>query len=167
MSHIDEQRLMELALGAVTATPGEEQHLAECGECASALATEHGMSEWLATVPQPMAPDDFVVRATYAYVAELGRRTYRTPVLALSGIAAMLLPALILVASAWADTLARLSSWAVAVRALGDVFFSLVRAAHAPGLTLVAAQAVLLCVGIGVLGRLMWLTSPRMQEASR
>ena len=168
MSHIDDQRLMELAV-ASTPDDAEAAHLAACALCAGALAAEQGLTAWLATVQQPAAPEDFLARVTSAYAVEMSHQTYRAPVLAFGGIAAMLLPLAVLALSAWTDIVAGVSSWAVAVRALGEVVLSLMRAVSSPsspGLTLIAVQAALLIGGLSVLARLMWMTSPA-QEAGR
>ncbi len=168
MSHIDEQRLMELAMES-RPSDAEAAHLADCRLCAEALAAEQGLTAWLATVPQPAAPEAFVARVTDAYVMAMSRQTYRTPVLAFGGIAAMLLPLAMLALSAWTDIVARLSSWAVAVRALGEVASGLMRTVgspSSPGLTLIAVQAALLVGGLSVLARLMWMTQPA-REATR
>lgn len=169
MSHIDEQRIMELALGSEP-NRGEADHLEACALCAEAFASEQGLTSWLATVPQPVAPEGFLERVTDAYATELGHKTYRAPVLALGGIAAMLIPVTLLALSAWTDVLARLMSWAVAVKALGEVGFGLMRALGSPsslGMTLVVTQVLLLLGGLGVLARLMWVTNPAGQEAVR
>lgn len=167
MSHIDDQRLMELALAAAPDTR-EAEHLAACSLCAEALAAEQGLTAWLATVPQPAAPEDFLARVSSAYAARMSRQTYRAPVLAFGGIAAMLLPLAVLALSAWTDIVARLSSWVVAVRALGEVALSLMgtmSSPSSPGATLIAVQAALLIAGLTVLGRLMWMTSPAQETA--
>jgi hypothetical protein len=167
MSHIEEQRLMELAVAAAP-DDTEAAHLAACNVCAEAIAAEQGLTAWLATVPQPIAPEGFLACVTRAYSVEMSRRTYRAPVLAFSGIAAMLLPLTVLALSAWTDILASLSSWAVAVRALGVVGVGLMRTVSSPsspGLTLIALQAALLMAGLGILARLMWMTSPGPEAA--
>ncbi len=160
---------MELAL-AVPPSDHETTHLASCPSCAQALAAEQGLTEWLATVPQPLAPADFLARVTNAYVFALGRQSYRAPLLAFGGIAAMLLPLALLALSAWTNTVASLSSWVVALRALGEVTLSLMRTVgspSSPGATLIAVQVALLLGALGVLARLMWMTAPTTQEATR
>lgn len=168
--HIDEQRLMEIALGAVSSTDAEEQHLVDCQNCADILVAEQGLTNWLTTVPQPVAPDNFMMRLDQAFVHHTRGQTERTPIYALMGVAALLLPALVVVASAWSDVLARLSSWVVALRALTEVGYDVMHSAgspQSPGLMLVAIQAAMLIAGVGVLTRLMWVTAPAGREASQ
>jgi hypothetical protein len=56
------------------------------------------------------------------------------------------------------------------MRALGEIGLGLagaVSSPSSPAVALIAVQAILLFAGLGVLARLMWMTSKAAQEATR
>jgi len=78
MTHLEELRLMELGLGAASASADEAVHLAQCPVCADALAAERLLSQALEALPQPEVPAGFVMRTRTRFLeAQAQRRQWQ------------------------------------------------------------------------------------------
>lgn len=81
MKHLDEIRLMELALEPGSAMDAEEKaHLAQCAECREQLESEKELTTCIEQMPAFRAPDHFVAHAVAKFSAEY-LKTVQTPVL--------------------------------------------------------------------------------------
>ena len=70
MEHLDEIRLMELALDEDLApSEAEASHLETCPLCAGSLASEKHLTESLGEIAHRPVPDGFTERATQRFIS--------------------------------------------------------------------------------------------------
>lgn len=155
MTHINEQRLMELALGAITQSSEDAEHLRTCEQCRTALAAETDFSLTLQAIPVEPAPTFLAARIEEAYAVAMAQRApSRAPVFALAVTLLALLPLSVVMIGHWTDVLASLSAIAVVAR----VFISLVvRQGWAP--LMLAAHVAMLLSGTAIVMRLLRATT--------
>jgi hypothetical protein len=149
MKHIDEQRLMELALGLAPVS-AEAEHMAECGECAAMLAREAEFSLMLSSMPLVAPPAGLMRQIEDAFVV----RSARAPAVALALTAVVLAPLTVMVLGRWTELLSNIGSFAIVVRALAGLVFE-----HGSTPVVLAVQAALLLGGLAVLARLLRATA--------
>jgi hypothetical protein len=162
MAHLDDQRLMELALGAATQTCEDAAHLRECVQCREALAAEADFSTSLRAVPIEPAPPFLAPRIGAAYAEAMAQRApSRAPLFAFAATLLVLAPLSLVMLGRWADVLASLWSMAVVTRVLTRLVVT-----HGSAPSMLAVQAVMLLGGTAVVMRLLRTTAPA-PEATR
>lgn len=91
MNHLDEIRILEIALDArASITEQESTHLKTCTSCADQLKTEQQFSQTLSQISPIKVPEGFAARATAAFAQAARTRvpvTLRRPLLAGVGLA--------------------------------------------------------------------------------
>lgn len=143
--HLDEDRLLALALGMEVETEEDSAHLRACLSCRDELLQERELSAALVMMPVATPPPDFVARTTERFAAEHRARSVRG--LLLAGASTLLVGLALALSLAW-----RL------IPQLGDTA-SVVSAALTQGAALVSTLTVLAsvfpslaaCVAIGAL----------------
>ena len=162
MAHIDDQRLMELALGAVTQSPEDAAHLRECAQCRAALAAEADFSATLHSLPVEAPPPFLATRIDEAYVTAMGERaSSRAPVISLAVTLLALVPLSLVVLGRWTDMLAGLWSMAVVTRVIASLVVT-----HGAAPPMLAVQAAMLLGGTAIVMRLLHTTA-LTSEATR
>jgi hypothetical protein len=98
MSHIPENRLMELGTDAgITPTEQESDHLAQCEQCSAVLEEERQLTDLLGQVAQAEVPAGFAHATRSRFVEAHGARRERRLGLGVAGIVAAMCAALGLV----------------------------------------------------------------------
>ena len=154
MAHIDERRIMELALGAVSRSGEESLHLGSCAECRAALDAEADLSATLTAAPMVVPPVHLAEQINEALAAQFAARASRAPLVALAVTTALLAPLAVLLLGRWTELVARMGSCAVVMRVLTQLVF-----AHGSAPLVVTVQAAMLLGGLAVLTRLLRTTA--------
>ncbi len=155
MKHLDEMRIMELALDpAVTPQNGEVEHLESCALCASMLDEERRLTEALDGFEQAQVPSEFDGNLECRFKKANRARSTRQ---ILMGLAALVVITVPVVALMVARTGSILRYVAALVGELAMALGALVTVAGTLPLAATIAVAAFCVLGIAICALLFWV----------
>ncbi len=155
MKHLDEMRIMELALDpAATPQNGEAEHLGSCALCASMLDEERRLTEALDGFEQAQVPPDFTGNLECRFKKANRRRSTRQILMGLAALAVVSVPVVVLMVVQTGPILRYMAALVGELATALDVLVTVVGTLPLAATIVVAAFCVL---GIAICSLLFWL----------